>query len=81
MMINDDPRDIRERLVTEALTDATEALVIGWALIVEVVNKDGERELLEMHNRDLTPWQWSGYMAEATFPDHWEEWINGEDEE
>jgi len=65
----------QETTIGEAITGAVDALALGmplgWVLVVEAIDRDGERILHRYWSDGLTPWQFQGYLTNALSEGQW----------
>lgn len=70
-----DPRDYIDEAIRTNVTTDRGAVVTGWALVVEMMDGDGQRWLAKAHAETTPPWSARGMHFEVLHGD----WPDGDD--
>jgi hypothetical protein len=65
-----------ETALTDARPDGLTGLLVGWVVIAEWVDEQGDAWLARFNHDGCTAWQRTGYLQHAL-----EDWGEGEEEE
>lgn len=63
----------QQSLIEDAIAQLQLGFPVGWVLLVETIDEDGDRTLHRRYTDGISPWTYRGYLSSALSEEEWED--------